>query len=699
MDILKSLIKNLILLVTLIPTLCFSLESDSIIWNFNDVDIQTLIKNTSEITGKNFVVDPRVQGKITVISQNPIAKDQIYPVFVSILNVHGFSAVSAGQVVKILPIERAIENSNMTSTAANLDNLVVKVFKLKFVQASNILVSLKPLLSETSTIVAGVSPNYLIIADKEGNVERLEKIIDQLDVLKENEVDILHVKYSSASDLSNTLTTLLSKSKDKISSTTFAADARTNAILVSGGTPETRNYLKQIIRQLDLPTDNNSNSEVIYLKYIEASKIAPIIGTFLADAMQSSDKESERRTTHQDTPFNNSNQSQGSNQKSLFSSKHLSSLRDYESNQGNQGSLFNDNENAEKSGAINQYVQWEGSSNALILKAPPNLMQAVRSIINKLDISRPQILIEVIIAEIGMNRSKEISTEWNPTPDGDVKFGTRFPTGTSAANNIVGGFSPGTVETLGSGLSLGVFQSGNLKALIKMLQSDASANILSTPTLVTLDNQAALIKVGEKVPFAIGTTNNDNVGGNPFTSFDREEVGLSLTIKPQITHAGGIKLQIENILSNIVPNTATTNSGNNPTTSERTIITNVMVNDGKILVLGGLIQDSWQKTLSKVPFLGDLPLVGFFFRTHKNELVKKNLIIFLRPTIMKEESDLSASKYNKIRTDFIESHHAFDRKFIEEPVNLMPLQEKKKSNTALSSNNQDIGHVLLPAPF
>lgn len=362
---------------------------------------------------------------------------------------------------------------------------------------------------------------------------------------------------------------------------------------------------------------------------------------------------------------------------------------------------FHNIEGKPKSGIINQFVQWEESNNALIVRAKPDLMRSIKSIIAKLDIRRPQVLIEVILAEVNLEKSQSYGIEWSPSPKASVKFGTRFPTATTA-NSIVGGFADGVVGTLGRGLSVGVFRHGSLRTLMQLLATDSNANILSTPTLVTLDNQPALIKVGEKVPFAIGQTNNDDIGGNPFTSFDREEVGLSLTIKPQISPSGEIRLQIENILSNIIPNSENQNTGGNPRTSERTIITNVMVKDGKILVLGGLIQDSWQKVRDKVPIVGDMPIFGNLFKKMSQQYVKKNLLIFLRPKIIYHNDQgikISTDKYEQMRKHQILSYSKGNPPFTDEPViapalGMNDFYYNDENNKVYYPTN-----VILPLPF
>lgn len=675
-------------------------------WNFNQADIQTLIQQVAKETGKNFVIDPRVQGKVTVISHFPLSKEDAYQVFLSILNVHGFSAIQSGNIVKIMPLSRTnIGSANTRYKMDKADELIIKVIDIKYLSPADIVQSIKLLIPKTSHISAADNSNQIIIADTSGNVAKIEKIIDQMDTGKQRSVDLVKLQYASALDMEILLNNLISKDSGSKNKVAVAADERTNTLLISGSTIQNRSYIKKVIDQLDQKSNDNNKSEVIYLKYVNAADIAPIIGAFLEDAAKTSDDQKTRKTADESNT-SGTNLVQTATTGTTSIPNHLRALQNYNQNQGTQGVLFGESEGQPKSGVVNRFVQWEETTNAIILKAPPILMRAAQSIISKLDIRRPQVLIEVIIAEITVDRAKELGVEWAPSQKASVKFGTRFPTTPgNTSNSIVGGLLDGAVETLGNGLSIGVFRHDSLRVLAKALAADTTANIVSTPSLVTLDNQAALIKVGERVPFAIGQTNNDNIGGNPFTSFDREEVGLSLTIRPQITRSGAIRLEIENILSNIVPNSANNNTGGNPTTSERTIVTNVMVDDGKILVLGGLIQDSWQDIQSRVPFVGRIPLLKHLFGNATKQLVKKNLVIFLRPVIMrndKQSIEVSNERYNQLRKAQLLSYDVHNRNFIDEPVSIKPLSNRdyytsQELPEPLEHNNNPA--IVLPEPY
>ncbi len=688
----------------------FAVEKNKEIWNFENADIQTVVKRVSEATGKNFILDPRVQGQVTIISQHPLTPDEIYQTFLSVLRVHGFQAIESNNVVKIIPQDSANNDTGnvVTKVGNNSDQQIVKVIPLKFVSPMEMVTSIREMIPRTSHIVALNATNHILIADTQSNILKVEKIIHQVDTPQSQMVDIIPVRHASAPELVTTLTALLrDKGVAKTSPVSLGADERTNNLLVSGGTQEVREYIRLVVNKLDSPSDNNADSEVIYLKYVQASNIAPIVAAYLEESLHSN-KEEKVRAAGKDSQASTaiatataSNPTQGGG-----FPNHLRALKENSDTGGQQGSLFTDNENKPQSGIINRFVQWEETTNSIIVKAPPTIMRSIKSIVAKLDIRRPQVIIEVVIAEVSLDRLEEYGVEWDVSPNASIKFGTRFPglntnvDGTSGG--IVGGLAGGVVQELGAGLTVGIFRHGSLRALVKMLASDASANVLSTPTLVTLDNQTALIKVGQKVPFAIGQTNNQNTGGNPFTSFDREEVGLSLTIKPQIINNQEIKLQIENILSNIIPNSANNNSGGNPTTSERTIVTNVLVNEGKILVLGGLIQDEWRDIKSQVPFLGRIPWIGNLFKSESKELVKKNLMIFLRPKIIHDDVKgvrISTSKYEQTRRAQLDSYDVLDQYFVDEPITPEPLSEDDYYPKAKPKSKQVAMDVILPSPF
>jgi general secretion pathway protein D len=662
------------------PLPSLSPDKSEQLWNFENADIQTIIKRVAEETGKNFIIDPRVQAKVTVISQHALNSNEVYQLLLSILRVHGFQAIESDQAIKIVPTDSLSNDKGSLAqkNILNTDQSIIKVFNLSYLTPQDALPALKELLPKNSQSIIIPGSNFIIIADTSSNILKTEQLLKKIDTQKSQEIDIISIKHASAADMANNLNALLrQKNPNKSNPVSIIADERTNHIVMTGGTEAIRKYVSQVIEKLDSPADNNYNSEVVYLKYIEARNIAPIVSTFIEDAIKSNTDASVREEGNRSAGtsassvanFNNPRESQ-----STSNPNHLRALDKNKTTSGLQGSLFSENENKSQSGIINKYVQWEEASNALIIKAPVSIMRAIKSIIAKLDIRRPQVMIEVVIAEVNLNRLQQLGVEWNGSPNASIKMATRVLNPLS--KGLVGGFTNAVVDQLGQGLSVGIFRHGDLRALIKLLASDSSANVLSTPTLVTLDNQTALIKVGQKVPFAVGQTDNSSTNGTPFTSFDREEVGLSLTIKPQITHSGEVKMQIENILSDIIPGTAESNAGGNPTTTERTVVTNVLVHDGKILVLGGLIQDSWQKTRTKVPLLGDLPLLGSLFRSDNKVLVKKNLMIFIRPKIINVDEqgrELSTNKYNTMRIDQLESLNALENPFVDEQITAPPL--------------------------
>lgn len=677
------------------------LEKDKELWNFDSADIETVVKRVSEETGKNFVLDPRVQGKVTIISQHALNPKEVYEVFLSVLRILGFKAIDADNVIKIIPQEGANnDNGSVTNKISrNNDEQIIKVISLKYVSATEMLAMVREMIPRTSHMFALTATNSIIIADTQSNILKIEKIVQQIDTNVSQTVEVISLHHASASDVVTTLTNLLrDKGGSKTSPIAFAPDDRTNSILVSGGSKELRRYTASVIRKLDSKSNNNANSEVIYLQYVQARDIAPIVAAYLEEALRTSD-EAKTQKEGKETAASAIATASSAPPTIGFNPNHLRALQENSITGGAQGTLFADNEKQAQSGIVNRFVQWEQSTNAIIVKAPPTIMRALKSVIAKLDIKRPQVLIEVIIAEVNLDRVEEFGVEWNASPDASVKFATRF----FPQTGIIGSLNGALPSSLAlGGMTVGVFRHGDLRAIAKLLSTNASANLLSTPTLVTLDNQTALIKVGEKVPFAIGQTNNQDTNGNPFTSYDREEVGLSLTIKPQIVNNGEIRLQIENILSNVIPDSANIGTGGNPRTSERTVVTNVLVQDGKILVLGGLIQDAWQEVKSQVPFLGSVPGVGELFKRTNKQLVKKNLMIFLRPTIICDDIKgvrLSTSKYDQTRLAELESYDVLHHPFIDEPVTAPVLAEEDYYPREAPLNPMNQIEVVLPPPF
>ena len=602
--------------------------ADEITLNLKDADIRALISTVSKFTGKNFIIDPRVKAKITVISSETLTPEEVYEVFLSVLQVHGYAAVPSGSVIKIVPEVNAKQGPlPMKSTIPGNpnDELITKVIGLDHVPAAQLVPILRPLVPQQGHLAAYNPTNTLIITDYAGNIQRLMRIIAGVDKAESDELEVIPLQHASAPELVRIVNSLYPQAaKDQANKINLAADERTNSILMSGERA-VRLKIRTTIIQLDTPLDDGGgNTHVIYLRYAKAENMMEIL-TGLQE------KQAKTTTT------------------------------------GVRGKTATKTVSRQVAGTSfigeNTIIQADAETNALIITADPNTLLSLKSVIRQLDIRRAQVHIEAIIAEISTNRDKEVGV--GAVVDGTNSSETTFPVGIS---NLVGlgdiiaaaagseDAALNVLSNLGSGLTLGVgaeTSSGVRYGLIlKALQTDSAANILSTPSIVTLDNEEAEIIVAQNLPFITGQfTGAGTVNPqNPFQTIERQDVGLTLRVTPQINEGDTIKLDIEQEVSDVV--TITENSG--PVTRKRSIKTSVLVDDGGILVLGGLIEEIVDDTQSKVPLLGDIPVLGWLFTSRASTKRKQNLMVFLKPEILRDFNDsayVTNEKYNYLRAE------------------------------------------------
>ncbi len=641
------------------------------LWNLKDVDIRSFIHVISEETDKNFVIDPEVKGKVTFISSQPLTREELYQAFLSVLIVNGFAALPDGKVIKIVPDKAAaglgspIYNERMRKEG---DAMAVSVVGVKYVPVNELAAALNQFITPAGHIAAYAPSNTLIIADRAGNITNLTRLVNNLDQQQANRIQVVRLKHARAKELVETIKSVLEqKGQNSISITSpnIAADERTNSILISGGMPEQGSQILSVIKSLDTPNASYNNiTEVIYLKHLHAERAATIVNGLIQNYLAKHEMPAGAAGAAQGASSSGGSNSQqpASN---LFNTSMGSQGGGFGSQQ--QGPMFSTNsalytsnapdndistivQSAPKSGSISPAVQWESSTNSLIVTAPVELLRQIKRVIAKLDIRRPQVLIEAVIAEVSLDRQKELGIQWDPS--GHVSFQTSFlpilPISTIGTNGSLATVSGGN-NTVGQGISV-TYKGDQIRFLVSALEQDNTSNVIATPNLVTLDNEPAQIKIGSKISFSTAQIQNNPTGGNPFSFFDREDVGLVLTIQPQITPNGSVKLLIQQELSAIIPGTQS--AGGNPDTTERFVRTTVMADNGKVLVLAGLLQDEWHKDTSKVPFLGNIPLVGVLFRDQAKINDKTNLMIFLRPTILysdKDDSVVSGGKYEFLR--------------------------------------------------
>jgi len=557
--------------------------------NLNNADIRVLINTVSEMTGKNFIVDPRVKGKVTVISSSPSDRDHIYEIFLSVLKVHGFAVVPSGDIDKIVPSTIAKQDNIRTITSTqlrNTDEIATRVIEVKHVMASQLVPILRPLMPQQAHLGVHADSNTLIISDSIANMERIIRIVRRIDRLGTNEVEMIPLEHANAADLVQVLTSLRNNAqKGKAppgQQPILVADPRTNTILL-GGNPDLRLELRALIAHLDTPVAVEGQTEVVYLRYAQAKDLVTVL--------------------------------QGIGTKQLEAEKEVK--------KGAQAKPQFD-------------IQADEATNALVITAPPLIMHSLKQVINQLDIRRAQVYIEAVIAELTDKKTVELGIEWQ----------------TSTPNT---GYFAGTDHTPDGGLStssfnLGYISGGSLRALVQAFAGDTETNILSTPSLLTLDNEKATIHVGENVPFVTGqyTPSTGNTSSTPFQTIERHDVGIKLTVTPQINEGDTIKLEIEQEVSSVVPGT----KGNDLITNKRTLETTILVDDKQTIVLGGLIKDNLTESISKVPLLGDIPILGTLFRSTGTTTNKTNLMIFLRPEIIRDQRTslrLTNSKYDYIR--------------------------------------------------
>lgn len=591
--------------------------------NFNDSDIQEVIKFIAGATGKTIIIDPKVRGPIKVINTKPLNAKELYELFLASLDVHGFTAVESGNIVRIVMNRDArnlpIPTENNVRTKDDL--YITQVIPLKNTSAAKILAALRPLVPQYGHLTTYEPSNALIITDTRANVARMNELVIQLDKIGMTHTDVIPLKYANAADVVAMLTQLEKPDPNRGMTTSppvIVADKRTNAVVISGD-DLTRQRLKLLVDDLDRPQTRNSNVRVIYLKYAKAEEVAKVLSGML--------------------------QSVGGGKPA-------------------EGAPPNTGQSA---------VQADEATNSVLITADVETMNTLLSIVDSLDIRRAQVLVEAIIVEITGNNAKEIGVEWIYQADdsgfgGFTSGGALAKVGTPALNLLDNPSSETALASLAGGItSVGspVFGVGRLGdnldflSVLKLLQTTESSNILSTPSLLTTDNSEASILVGQQVPFVTGSytgMSGNNTGGNtnsfssPFNTVNREDVGIKLQVTPHINEGDSLVLDIEQEISSVIGNTQ--NSPNGPTTSKREIKTQILAGDGQTVVLGGLIQDEVNKGDQRVPVLGSIPVLGHLFRSQSAAKRKTNLLIFLKPTIIRTDEVLTgatAEKYRALR--------------------------------------------------
>ena len=564
--------------------------------NFRDADIRTVIESVAEITGKSFVLDPRVKGKVTIIAPEAIDSSLLYQAVLSAIQVQGFQAIEDGVVTRIVPFNQAF---NFAGGAGN-NKLITKVIKIEHVQVATLVPVLKPVMSSGARLNAFAQSNSMVVTDVQSNIVLLETLIAELDDASLSTVEVITLQHISAGEAVYIAGQLKQLQKQELS---LVEDGLNNRVIVSGPSAARRAF-KAMLKTLDQPSTKKGSVEVIYLDYSRAAEMKPII--------------------------------EGMLQSDVFLQLAGEAV-------------------ADKKSKTSYQIQIDELNNALVVAAPTAVIREIKNVVAQLDRSRPQVLIEAVIAELSEDQAEELSSQLAYSSKNRGGYLTNFDGLLATLTGIgVSGVDP-TLDQL-SGIPnkvlavAGNFDSESGKGiglLIQALKSDGSTKILSTPSVITLDNEEATLSVGEEVPFQTGSfTSSNNGSSNPFTTINREEVGVKLKVKPQISKGNSVRLEIEQESSKVksgVPGLQTT--------SKSTMQTNVLIQDGEMLILGGLIEDQTGGTATKVPLLGDIPLLGRLFRSTTKADSQSVLMMFIRPTIIRTAEDarkLSDSKYRHL---------------------------------------------------
>lgn len=591
----------LISLLAASPSHAETRSEDGHLLNLRDADIQTLITTVAELTGRNIVIDPRVSGEVTVISHQPMSDEQLYDLFLAVLEVNEFGVVETDTALKVVPLAKSRQQGGEVDTGrdASPERSVTEIIRVEHIPAEELVGILRPLMAQQGSQLAHhAGSNSLIITERAGNIRRLRQIIQRIDRESDDPIEVIRLEHASAGELARTLSGLSGDAQTRVR---MVADERTNTLMLSGDASE-RLRLRTLISHLDTPLEAADATRVIYLRYANAAGLVPILEQVARSA------------------------------------------------------------SGENGGDADTYISAHDDTNALVVNANPRVFDSVREVARQLDVRRAQIHVEAVIAEVSSEFAREFGVQWQTafSTDADGNIGRGNFGGTNfggGGRNILGAaVNPLSVE---GGLNVGYVRGSvsvpgtdsevlQLGWLLRALAEDSASNVLSTPSIVTLDNSEANISVGAEVPFLTGQFTGTEGGqgfSNPFQTIRREEVGLKLTVTPQITDGDTVLLKIEQEVSSLA---GSISGAADLITNKRTFNTTVMVRDGAMLVIGGLIDEDFETNEEKVPLLGDIPFLGRAFRYDRTSKTKRNLMVFLRPTILRDadiEYDVTGGKY------------------------------------------------------
>lgn len=584
-------------------------SDNSHVLNFSDADIRVVITAVAEMTDRTIVIDPQVAGRVSVISNQALSDDALYEVFLSVLAVHGFTALEQGDILRIVPDAKAKQDGRVPVDAmrAQGDEPLMRILAMQHVRASEVVDLLRTLVPQSAYLAHHEASNVIIVSDRAASVRRIQSIVERLDAVSHQELEPIVLTHADASEVVD----LIRRLYPNASQEQAVADQRTNTVILSGD-PSRRLRLRTLITHLDTPLSVDGRTQVVYLRYATASDLVTVLRDMLPTRAEGEDAQTR--------------------------------------------------------------IQAHEPTNSLVISATPSVFRTIESVIKQLDIRRAQVQVEAIIAEVAVDTSQELGIQWQGFSSGDSGLfgGTNFQSG---GNNILtlsgaaGQAGEGAQLVLpGQGLNVGYVRGRSsllgleileIGALARALSQDANTNVLSTPSVVTMDNHPANINVGQEVPFVSGSFSAQGISTsdgqiNPFQTIERKEIGIKLNVTPHINEGDQVMLAIEQEVSTLAPSAGAVDL----ITNKRTISTRVMVPDGAILVLGGLTTEDVQERLESVPGLGQIPLLGELFKYRRNSNVKRNLMVFIRPTILHDDAlmdEVTGQKYRKIRASQLES--------------------------------------------
>ncbi|MGR3889714.1 type II secretion system secretin GspD [Pseudomonas sp. 1152_12] len=622
--------------------------------NFVEADIQAVVRALSRATGQQFLVDPRVKGNLTLVSEGQVPAHQAYEMLLAALRMQGFSVVDVGGVAQVVP-EADAKLLGGPIYSAGSSGMQTRTFRLQYENAVNLIPVLRPIVSPNNPINAYPGNNSIVITDYAENLARVAQIIDGIDTPSAIDTDVVKVQNGIAVDIAAMVAELLdTQGADQTQKINVIGDPRSNSIIIRSGSPERTELARNLIYKLDNAQSNPSNMHVVYLRNAQAGKLAQSLRGLLTGESESGASDEARgklsamggnsQSNQGNTPQNSSGTPTGSGVQSSYG-------------QGKQTTSATPNDQSTAFSAGGVTIQADATTNTLLISAPDPLYRNLREVIDMLDQRRAQVVIESLIVEVGEDDASEFGVQWQAgNLGGKGGFG-----GVNLGGSGVVGTGKTSLDVLPKGLNIGVVNGSvdipgigkvlDLKVLARALKSKGGTNVLSTPNLLTLDNEAASIFVGQTIPFVTGSyvTGGGGTSSNPFQTVQREEVGLKLNVRPQISEGGTVKLDIYQEVSS-VDTRAAVDAGT--VTKKRAIDTSILLDDGQIMVLGGLLQDGYSQSSDAVPWLSDIPGLGALFRNQKRSVSKTNLMVFLRPYIIRDSGagrSITLNRYEFMR--------------------------------------------------